>query len=256
MFRSGAIAATVGGFVMSTTRDARSDLSLWMRQPSTANSRRFVFGEISMKASLTSAVLIAMCGSALAQSAPAAAPAPVVAEAAPAPSVVVVNTTAAPAPENVRLQLSAEDRELIEDGEISTGAHIAGGALAFFVGFGVGQAVEGRWGSRGWIFTVGDTASLILVGYGLGKGASDCATAAEGETCGGSGLGLIAGGLIAYSGFRLWETIDAFVAPIGHNRRVRGAKLRAGMNPMYSATPYVVPAQNGNGAVGGLSLRF
>jgi hypothetical protein len=171
--------------------------------------------------------------------------------------VVVVNSSPAPAADaNVRLQLSSEDMELIQDGEIGAGAHIAGGALALFVGFGTGQLAEGRWTSRGWIFTLGDTASLVLIGYGLGKGASDCATAVEGETCGGSGLGLIAGGLIAYTGFRLWETIDAFVAPIGHNRRVRGAKLRAGMNPMYSATPYVVPAQNGDGALGGLSLRF
>lgn len=208
-----------------------------------------------MKASLSSAFLIALCGSAFAQSA-SPAPAPVVAQATPAPSVVVVNSSPAPAPENVRLQLSAEDQELILDGEISSGAHIAGGALALFVGFGSGQAAQGRWSSRGWIFTLGDTASLGLMFYGLGKGASDCASAVEGEPCGGSGLGLIAGGVIAYTGFRLWETIDAFVAPIGHNRRVRAAKLRGGMNPMYSAVPYVVPAQNGNGAVGGLSLRF
>jgi hypothetical protein len=212
-----------------------------------------------MKASISSAFLIALCGSAFAQSAPQAAPAapaPVVAQATPAPPVVVVSSSPAPAPEHVRLQLSADDQELIMDGEISAGAHIAGGALALFVGFGSGQLAEGRWGSRGWIFTLGDTASLGLMIYGLGKGASDCASAVEGEPCGGSGLGLIAGGAIAYTGFRLWETIDAFVAPIGHNRRVRAAKLRAGMNPMYSAVPYVLPAQNGNGAVGGLSVRF
>jgi hypothetical protein len=209
-----------------------------------------------MKASLSSVLVVAMCGSAFAQSAPQAASAPVVAQASPAPSVVVVSSSPAPAPERVQLQLSAEDRDLILDGEISTGAHVAGGALAFFVGFGTGQMAQGRWGSRGWIFTLGDTASLGLMIYGLGKGASDCASAVEGEPCGGSGLGLIAGGVIAYTGFRLWETVDAFVAPIGHNRRVRAAKLRGGMNPMYSAAPYVVPAQNGNGAVGGLSLRF
>lgn len=142
------------------------------------------------------------------------------------------------------------------DGEISTGAHIAGGALSLFVGFGSGQLAEGRWGSRGWIFTLGDSASLGLMVYGLGKSASECASSVEGEPCGGSGLGLVAAGAIAFTGFRLWETIDAFVAPIGHNRRVRAAKLRAGMNPMFATVPYVLPAQNGNGAVGGLAFRF
>lgn len=142
------------------------------------------------------------------------------------------------------------------DGEISTGAHIAGGALALFVGFGTGQLAEGRWSSRGWIFTLGDTASLGLMVYGLGKSASECASSIEGEPCGGGGLGLVAAGAIAFTGFRLWETIDAFVAPIGHNRRVRAAKLRAGMNPMYATVPYVLPAQNGSGAVGGLSFSF
>ena len=212
-----------------------------------------------MKAFICSAVLVTVSGSVFAQPAPqaaSAAPAPVVAQATPAPSLVVVNSAPAPTPERVQLQLSSHDRELIEDGEISTGAHIAGGGLALFVGFGTGQLVQGRWGSRGWIFTLGDTASLGLMFYGLGKSVSDCASSVEGESCGGGGLGLIAGGAIAYTGFRLWETIDAFVAPIGHNRRVRAAKLRAGTNPMYSAMPYVLPAQNGNGAVGGLSLRF
>lgn len=212
-----------------------------------------------MNASLCSAFLITLCGSAFAQSAPQAAPAapaPAAAQPAPAPSVIVVNAAPAPAREHVQLQLSADDQELILDGEISTGAHIVGGALAVFVGFGSGQLAEGRWGSRGWIFTLGDAASLGLMMYGLGKSSSECESSFEGEPCGGSGAGLIAAGAIAFTGFRLWETIDAFVAPIGHNRRVRAAKLRAGTNTMYSAVPYVVPAQNGNGALGGLSFRF
>jgi hypothetical protein len=211
-----------------------------------------------MNTSLCSALLITLCGSALAQPAQPvpAAPVPQVAQATPAPSVVVMNSSPAPARENVRLQLSAADQELIMDGEISTGAHIAGGALALFVGFGTGQLAEGRWSSRGWIFTLGDSASLGLIVYGLGKSASECASSIEGEPCGGSGLGLVAAGAIALTGFRLWEIIDAFAAPIGHNRRVRAAKLRAGMNPMYATVPYVLPAQNGSGAVGGLSFRF
>lgn len=209
--------------------------------------------EIVMKTIASFALFIAMSGTAFAQSAPAAAPAPAPAPAAP--SVVVVNTTPAPSAE-AHLQLSAEDTELIVDGEIGPVAHIGGGLVATFVGFGTGQAVQGRWLERGWIFTVGETAGLGVMIYGLGKAATSCVNE-DGSSCGSSGLGFVAGGAIAVTGFHIWEMVDAFVAPIGHNRRVRAAKLRAnGHAGIASVTPYVVPPPTGDGAVGGLSLRF
>jgi len=206
-----------------------------------------------MKTIASFAFISALSTTAFAQSAPAAAPAPAPAA---APSVVVVNT-AAPAPSaEAHLQLSAEDQELILDGEIGPVAHIGGGLVATFVGFGVGQAVQGRWLERGWIFTVGETAGLGVMMYGLGQAATSCVNE-DGSSCGSSGAGLIIGGAIAVTGFHLWETIDAFVAPIGHNRRVRAAKLHAmGHSGIASVTPYVVPPSTGDGAVGGLSLRF
>ena len=204
-----------------------------------------------MKALISFASLIVVSSSAVAPSAPqTAAPAP-----APAPVVIVNSPAPAPAA-TARLQLSTEDQELIVDGEIGPVAHIGGGLVATFVGFGVGQAVQGRWLDRGWIFTLGETTGLGLMIYGLGKSAESCVSA-DGSECGSSGLGFVAGGAIALTGFHLWEMVDAFVAPIGHNRRVRAAKLRAGVNPMYSSvTPYVVPPSTGDGAIGGLSMRF
>jgi hypothetical protein len=202
--------------------------------------------EIVMKTFASFALILALSNSAFAQSdaPPAAAP-------APAP-VIVVN---APAPQ-ADLRLSAEDQELIVDGEIGPVAHIGGGLVATFVGFGVGHAVQGRWGERGWIFTVGETAGLGLMIYGLGKAATSCVNE-DGSDCGTSGLGFVAGGAIALTGLHLWETLDAFIAPVGHNRRVRAAKLRAGMRSgVASITPYLVPPSRGDGAVGGLSLRF
>lgn len=198
-----------------------------------------------MKTFASFALILALSTSAFAQSDQPPVPAPT------ASPVVVVN---APAPQ-ADLRLSAEDQELIVDAEIGPVAHIGGGLVATFVGFGVGHAVQGRWSERGWIFTVGETAGLGLMVYGLGKSASSCVDA-EGGECGTSGLGFIAGGAIALTGLHLWETIDAFVAPIGHNRRVRAAKLRAGMRSGYAVTPYVVPPTRGDGAIGGLSLRF
>jgi hypothetical protein len=199
-----------------------------------------------MKTLASFALILALSNSAFAQSD---------APSAPAPSAAPVVVVTAPPPQ-ADLRLSAEDQELIVDGEIGPAAHIGGGLVAAFVGFGVGQAVQGRWTERGWIFTVGETAGLGLMVYGLGKAASTCINA-DGTDCGTSGLGFVAGGAIALTGFHLWETIDAFVAPIGHNRRVRAAKLRSGMRSgVASITPYLVPPTRGDGAVGGLSLRF
>src|ERR1043165_10125455 len=56
-------------------------------------------------------------------------------------------------PLNARLTVDAQ--WLLERGFISDGEHLGGGLAALFVGFGVGQAVQGRSGRKGWIFTVG-----------------------------------------------------------------------------------------------------
>lgn len=206
-----------------------------------------------MKAFVSSALLITMSSAALA--APAQGQPTHVAQAA-----ATEPTLAAPAPAGpdvqVKLQLSAEDQELLERGPISTGEHIGGGVAALFLGFGIGHAVQGRWSDRGWIFTLGETASVGLMIYGLTRTASCTLDATDGGGCSDSGLGWIAGGAIAMTGLHLWETIDAFVAPMSYNRRVRAAQLRAG-RPAYSTlTPYVTPVQRGDGAIGGLSLRF
>jgi len=217
-----------------------------------------------MKNLIVTGLLTTIFGQALVQSAPAhaqpAQPAPAqVAQATPASSTTVVVAAPAAAPAataTAQLQLSADDIELISDGEIGAGAHILGVGGALFLGFGAGQAVQGRWGDKGWIFTVGETASLGVMVYGVVNSASSCAAAAEGESCGGTGMGLLVGGALAYSGFRVWEIVDAVVAPMGHNRRVRAAKLRAGGRPAYSVIPYVTPPQKGDGAVAGISLQF
>ena len=47
------------------------------------------------------------------------------------------------------LELEPEERELLLRGEIGPGAHIGGVALAWFVGLGTGQAVQGRYLDRG-----------------------------------------------------------------------------------------------------------
>jgi hypothetical protein len=63
-------------------------------------------------------------------------------------------------------------------------------------------------------------------------------------------------GLIGFSVLRIWESIDAFTGPAGHNRRVRELRMRLGQYPgYYSMAPYITPTGDGGGTAG-LSLRF
>src|SRR5687767_14647149 len=52
--------------------------------------------------------------------------------------------------------LSQDDHDLLMRGEISDGEHAAGAIASIFIGFGSGQAIQGRWSDKGWIFTLGD----------------------------------------------------------------------------------------------------
>jgi hypothetical protein len=154
-------------------------------------------------------------------------------------------------------QLTLDEQYLLERGFISDGEHIGGGLAAVFLGLGIGQAIQGRWSEKGYIFTLGEGASFVAMVWGISRWANDCL---EPETCrDDSGMALFAGGLLALAVFRVWETIDAFVAPPEHNRKLRALRMRLGMPvPMYSrVTPYVTrPKGDGGGAVGGLAFRF
>lgn len=152
--------------------------------------------------------------------------------------------------------LTVDEQRLLARGEISPGAHIGGGALSLFFGFGVGQAVQGRWTDTGWIFTVGEAASIAALFIGFANEVEDCGFE---ENCnnGGNDL-LIIGGLLGILGFRVWEIADAFVGPSNHNRRLRQLHMRLGYPPpgYYSAAPFVAPTRQGDGGVAGITIRF
>src|SRR5689334_6547254 len=115
--------------------------------------------------------------------------------------------------------LTLDERHLLEDGEISDGRYVGGGLLSIFPGFGVGQAVQGRWSDRGWIFTLGETAAFGLMVYGISQ--DDCFLALyDCHDDGDDGAGEFVTGLLAFTGFRIWEIIDAWAVPPMHNARV------------------------------------
>jgi hypothetical protein len=151
--------------------------------------------------------------------------------------------------------LSPEDQRLLSRGLIDPGAHVGGALASFFLGFGTGQAVQGRWSDTGWIFTVGEAASIAAIIIGIGNEIDDCV---NDDYCGDDDNdGLIIVGVFGFIGFRAWEIVDSSAGPSSHNRRVRDLHLRLGYPPpgRYSLKPFAAPTRDGGG-VAGVSLRF
>lgn len=187
---------------------------------------------------------------------PAAAPAPMPGEAPPPapygpPGAIPPPYAYQPPP----IQLTAEDQELLAEGEMPAVQHAAGGALAFVLGFGTGHMVQGRWLETGWIFTLTEAASLGAIIYGVSEWDINCTDV--GAKCSNSNAAtLIAAGVIGSLGFHVWEVLDAFIVPANRNRRIRTLRARLGMDPVprpYSF--YVAPHADGGGQAG-LVIRF
>lgn len=147
------------------------------------------------------------------------------------------------------VQLTDDERELLEKGYISPGRYVTGGVLATGLGWGVGHAIQGRWGERGWIFTVGEAASFATLVYAMAEGFS-C-----NSNCDRYGTWMLVGAL-GLVGFRTWEILDAWIAPPRHNRRLRDLHLRMGMPVPIYVMPYVAPRGDGEGMSAGLTMRF
>lgn len=153
-------------------------------------------------------------------------------------------------------QLTYEESALLQQGEISDGAHLLGGVAAWSLGFGIGQAIQGRWSSDGWKFTLGEGASLAALLVGIATIWQDCGID---EVCRDDGGGLLlVGGVIGLGVFRVWSVVDAFGVPPGHNRRVRAIRARMGdPAPQGEWGLYLNRVRGqGDGGVAGLSLTF
>jgi len=151
--------------------------------------------------------------------------------------------------------LSAEDRELLEAGEISDGQWGGGVLASVAFGFGTGQAIQGRWHDTGWIFTLGESLSFLAFVVELPTAFSDC------FDCGPShqhdqdrAADIMIGSLIVFAGLHIWEIGDAAVGPSAHNARYR--EMRARHPELYMVQPFAARASNGTGGVAGLTLRF
>jgi hypothetical protein len=162
------------------------------------------------------------------------------------------------------LSLNQRDRELLLRGEVSSGRHIGGAVLAIYLGFGSGQALQGRWSDTGWIFTLGEVASVATILAQVPALADFCSVAesdrfpadAQCEARRRHAVRWALAGLATYTGFHIWEIADAVTGPQRDNRRVRALRQQAGYAPRWGqATPYLSPTLDG-GAMAGFSSRF
>jgi hypothetical protein len=166
----------------------------------------------------------------------------------------------------MRVQLTVDEQWLLSRGYISDGEHIGGGIASLFIGFGVGQAVQGRWGQKGYIFTIGELASFGAMIYGKVDLISACDDDFRGDyaetrcnkTQERRGMSLMLGGALAVTAFRIWEIVDAFAGPSEHNRQLHDLHRRLGIRDSYvqRVRPYVVPSADGGGALAGVAMRF
>lgn len=148
--------------------------------------------------------------------------------------------------------LTLEERELLLQGEIS-GAQVVGGALlSGWLGFGIGHAVQGRYGDVGWKFTIGEAATIAGVFIGVSMLVEE-----DLENTGDQGgETVLVASIVGYGVLRIWEFIDVVAGPGEHNRKVRAARWKASGAPPPGYSFYVVPSKGGSGGVAGLSMRF
>lgn len=100
---------------------------------------------------------------------------------------------------------------------------------------------------KGWIFTVGELASIAVLFSGVG----DCWNSAISsyDSCNSGAIYL---GAMGFVGFRIWEIVDVWAAPPEINRRYHELKSR--MEPRASLSPIILPTKDG--ALLGLKMTF
>jgi hypothetical protein len=84
-----------------------------------------------------------------------------------------------------------------------------GGLVGTFYGLGIGHAIVGEWSNKGWIFTVGEIGSFVVIGAGLAQALPRNATDLERRRGGTIALA----GAVAWSAFRFYEIYDVWTRP-------------------------------------------
>lgn len=133
-------------------------------------------------------------------------------------------------------RMTPSERTLVHQGLVSDEARAGGAALALAVGFGSGQAAQGRWQGAGVVFFAGELVSVSLLAGGLACGAG------AGDLDGAAGCAVLAWfGLVPLAAFRIAGFVEALVGATNHNRRVRETRSKYGL-ATGSGRVWIAPA--------------
>jgi len=141
------------------------------------------------------------------------------------------------------IQLSSEDQKILEKGRYETGPYVTGGVLGTAIGFGIGHAVQSRYGEMGWIFTVTEVPAYgaFLAGYirWLNRSRRHDDELPKAQPL---DITLMAAGGAVFMAFHIWEIVDVWVTPQTHNKRYDELRAQGASNsqdPKFFLTPVV-----------------
>jgi len=96
---------------------------------------------------------------------------------------------------------------------ISSGRYLGGGIAGTIIGFGVGHAIQGRYQSEGWIFTVSELGALGVATVGsvlISRAAASQQVSPLGLT-----IGVV--GYLVFGGLKIWEIVDVWTGAVPYN---------------------------------------
>jgi hypothetical protein len=161
--------------------------------------------------------------------------------------------------------LSGPDRAILERGKISDLAYFSGAVIGtggwavpatigggpglgaqalLYPTFGIGQAIQGRFTDGGWIFTIGETATIAMMAPSAACIDGGCHS--QHATLDNA---VFLAGFIGYVGFRVWEVLDLWITPPSRNRRYDELTHQ-------TAAVNIAPVLSRNMAGVGLQLSF
>ena len=114
-------------------------------------------------------------------------------------------------------QLNSEEQKAYLDGKYDTTDRVVAPAMAWFLGFGTGQAALGVYGDRGWYFTLADSVGFVMMITGLFSCEANRNCSPPATTALGVGV---------FVGSRVWQFVDSITYPIEQNKRYEMIKQK------------------------------
>ncbi len=145
---------------------------------------------------------------------------------------------------------TAEEKSLLDRGEISIPRYVGGAFLGSFVGFGTGHAIQGRFFKKGAYFLIGEGS-----GIGVALGGSILFCGIQGERGSSNCLWVQNLGAGIFVLAKAWEIFDLWVIPPIENADYRELIKKYPDKKRVVFQPFIFPTSS-NGLVTGLAMSF